>query len=317
MRVRYCTLFDSKYLTRGLAMLASLDRYLRSNDEIVVLAMDAQTKTLLSGPLCGRWQVVSVGDLGDAELTMLESSRPRREFCWTCTPALSAWMVRTSREGDFVVHVDADLLFFADPRILLGELAEEYNVLIHEHRFSPDRTNFEASSGRFNVGMVGFRVGVEARACVERWRAQAIEKCELGPDCCGDQKYLEEWPTRYPGLRILQHLGGGVAPWNVNQYEVGHKHGHPTVDGVPIVFYHYHALETLTEPAWGLVAVRPSIGYRFARRTMKIIYGGYAKELRRITNDLSRRGISVDGDRVSHMVDLVLGLFLGRYVRAI
>jgi hypothetical protein len=317
VKVRYCTLFDRKYLTRGLAMLASLGRHLKGHEEIIVLAMDEPTQAIMANREGRGLRVVTVDDLDDAELTALRKTRPRREFCWTCTPALCAWAVRTGREGDLVVYLDADLSFFADPGILLEELAGAYNVLIHEHRFSPDRIAHEASSGRFNVGLVGFRVGPEGRDCVERWRAQTIEKCEIGPGHYGDQKYLEEWPSRYPGVRILHNIGGGVAPWNVNQYRLGRHGGVPTVDGKPIIFYHYHALETLIEPRWGLIAVRPSIGYRFSRRAMNILYGSYARELRRIDRELRKQGFADEGDRVSHWFDLAIRIFLGRYIRAI
>src|SRR5207248_4278570 len=137
-------------------------------------------------------------------------------FCWTCTPALASWMVRTSTENDIVVYLDSDLLFFGNPRTLLEELDDTAAILIHEHRFSPDRTAWLTTSGRFNVGFVAFRVGDEARACVTRWRAQTIACCESNPEkgLCGDQAYLNEWPALYPNLRIMQNLGGGVAPWN-------------------------------------------------------------------------------------------------------
>jgi hypothetical protein len=316
-RIRYCTLFDWRYLTRGLAMLRSLEPYVREHDEIIILGLDDSTRSTLAEYSCGRWRIVSVDDLGDEELIALRDTRPQREFCWTCTPALSAWAVRTGEEGDIVVYLDADLLFFSDPRILLAELSDEYNVLVHEHRFSPDKLHFEKDSGRFNVGLVAFRIGEEGRACVERWRAQTIDRCELGPGYCGDQKYLEEWPSLFRGLRVLQNIGGGVAPWNVNQYVVDERAGRPIVNDREVVFYHYHALQTLIEPRFGFVAVRPSVGYQFPKHVMKIFYDVYAKELRRIDDDLSKRGIFIEGDRITHWMDLAIGLLFGRYLRAI
>ena len=314
--VRFCTIFDSRYLTRGLAMISSLRPFLREADEVIVLAMDDVTEQAIRDR--SQTRVIRVGSLEDTELLALQKTRAAREFCWTCTPALVHWMVRNSSDGEIVVYLDADLLFFGDPRILLDELAGDGNILIHEHRYSPDKAHFEKISGRFNVGLVAFRVGEESRTCVDRWRAQTLEKCEidLANCCCGDQGYLDEWPSLYPGLRILGNIGGGVAPWNVNQYQVG-KNGHgPTVDGCPVVFYHYHALETLAVPKSKFAAINPARDYRFSRNTKDIFYEPYAREIKRVESDLIGKGHEIASDRTCHGIGLMVGLALGRYVRA-
>src|SRR5262249_37329455 len=152
----------------------------------------------------------------------------------------------------------------------------------HEHRYSPDRMAWFKTSGRFNVGFVAFRIGDEARACVTRWRQQTIDLCVVDPDkgLCGDQGYLNEWPDLYPNLKILQHLGGGVAPWNVNQYVVNRDHGHPTVNGIPVVFYHYHQLRTLCVTPFGLVGVLPAYGYELSLPVQNAFYQSYVMRLR-------------------------------------
>jgi hypothetical protein len=319
MAVRFCTLFDSRYTARGLVMLRSLDAYRKSGDEIVVLTMDRVARQVVDQIGQGRWHSVTLTDLGDAELLTVKETRPSREFCWTCTPALSAWMVRTSCEGDIVVYADADLMFFCAPQVLLSELGDDGSILIHEHRFSPDRTEYEKSSGRFNVGFVGFRVGDEARACVERWRSQSIELCILDPDNghCGDQGYLNEWPTRYPNLRIMRNIGGGVAPWNVNQYVVDRMDGEPVVDGVPVVFFHYHSLKTVHGPALGFIAADPAYGYEFPRKTVDVIFQPYARRLRQASRDAARVGLTAEPDRVASWPALMKGVLRSQCVLAI
>lgn len=317
MTTRYFTLFDSRYLMRGLAMLRSLTPYLRGEDEIVILAMDDVATRALAEFGEPKWRIISIDTMADADLMNVRRTRPAREFFWTCTPAISAWMVRSNAEGDIVVYLDADLMFFADPRLLLDELGQDGNILIHEHRFSADKEHLIVN-GRFNVGLVAFRIGDEARACAERWRAQTIERCE-GNSTGGyfaDQAYLDEWPSLYPGCRILQHLGGGVAPWNVNQYKIGQESGLPTIDGQQLVFYHYHALETIIEPGHGFIAVRPAFGYAFGYRTLNKIYRPYAKELKKIEKIMASRDYNLDGGEVRNWLDVVVGVVTGRYVYA-
>jgi hypothetical protein len=62
----------------------------------------------------------------------------------------------------------------------------------------------------------------------------------------GDQKYLDNWPVNYDTCHVLEYLGAGVAPWNYAQYHFGHDaSGNITVDGVPLMFYHFHQFQLL------------------------------------------------------------------------
>jgi hypothetical protein len=300
MTVRYCTLFDRNYATRGLVMLDSLRANCDPSDEIVVLALDQESKRLVEAVDGSDVRVIELADMEDAELLAVEKARPRREFCWTCTPALSAWMARRSALDDVVIYVDADLMFFRDPRVLLQELHDGGSMLIHEHRFSADRVAWEPDSGRFNVGFVAFRIGDEARRCVELWRAQTIECCERDParGLCGDQHYLTEWPELYPSLRIMHNIGGGVAPWNVNQYRVARDEEGPTVNGWPIVFYHYHALSTLHDPSLKFIEVEPANGYDIPLETREYIYRPYVRRLGEITYQAIGARFPVLADKV-------------------
>jgi hypothetical protein len=61
----------------------------------------------------------------------------------------------------------------------------------------------------------------------------------------GDQLYLEDWPTRFQGVRVLQHPGGGLGPWNHDGYDIQAEiEGRFTVDGAALIFYHFHSLKT-------------------------------------------------------------------------
>ena len=52
------------------------------------------------------------------------------------------------------------------------------------------------------------------------WRERCLEWCynrhEDGK--FGDQKYLDDWTTRFPCVHELKHLGGGLAPWNIQRF---------------------------------------------------------------------------------------------------
>ena len=298
MTVRFCTLFDQRYATRGIVMLESLEQFRKPGDEVFVLALDAESRRTVQRIGGGRWRVLSIDDLQDSDLSDLKSTRPHKEFCWTCAPALSFYVTQISADDDIAIYVDSDLEFFDDPRVLLRELGDAGTILIHEHRYSPDRMAWLETAGRFNVGFVAFRVGSEAKACVACWRTQTIESCESDSSkgLLGDQGYLNEWPGLYPNLRIIKNIGGGVAPWNVDQYQLGNVANKPTVDNVPVVFYHYHSLRTVFLWPFGLIAILPAVGYQFSADTLALFYRPYLAGLRCSTAVVIRAGLAVEGD---------------------
>lgn len=317
-RLHFCTLFDSKYASRGLTMLESLAEHMCEPYDVTILAMDAAIPDLLAKAGRPQWKVLTVATLGDAEFAALEPVRPRREFCWTAAPVLCRALVQRSDPGSFVVYLDADLLFYDSPRKLLAELEPDGQILIHEHRYSKDRTQYEATSGRFNVGFLAFRVGEEAKASTTRWRQQVFDKCELDPDngYCGDQGYLNEWPALYPGLRIMRNIGGGVAPWNLADYRAAGSRALPSVDDTDVVFFHYHAFRTVAAGGLGFVAAQPAYGYSFPQHVNRLFFSTYAKRVRRSAEKLQKAGLPIVADEVVSIKQAVRSLASGRYLLA-
>lgn len=236
-------------------------------------------------------------DLDDSELLGLHETRPMREFCWTSTPALMHAAARRVAPDETVFYLDADLMFFSDPRPALGEI-EGGDILIHEHRYARGREEWTATSGRFNVGLVGFRASEQGLACLDRWRAQCIEKCVLDPEngYCGDQKYLDEWPDLYTGLRILQHPGGGVAPWNIEDTVLESSPHGAMVGGRPLVFYHYHAMRLLRPRPLGRLLLQPAAGYHFGRDVIDLVYRPYAQTIKEACALLREVGVMEQGE---------------------
>lgn len=246
MSTRYfCTLFDSGYLLKGVAMLKSLARHC-PEAHVHVLCMDQQTQTIL-----GRLQLpyvtcIALSDVETEELLEAKKDRGVAEYCWTLSPSLPWYVLQNNPHIDGITYLDADLLFYSSLQPLFDEIGDS-SIAIIEHRFSPRLQDREVN-GRFCVEWVSFRRDEEGMACLSRWREQCIEWCyyRLEEGRMGDQKYLDEWPGRYPSCHILQHPGAGIAPWNYSQYRFGNDGaGNLTVDGHPLIFYHFHQFQLL------------------------------------------------------------------------
>lgn len=281
----FCTLFDSGYLFKGLAMLKSLSRHC-PQAHVFVLCMDQQTQTILESLNLGFITCIPLSDIEDAALLEAKKDRGVAEYCWTLSSSVPWYVLQHHPEIDFITYLDADLLFYSPIQPLFDEIGEA-SIAIIEHRFTPRLKDREVN-GRFCVEWVSFRRDEEGMACLERWRGQCIDWCyyRLEDGKMGDQKYLDEWPERYNTCHILEHPGAGIAPWNYAQYTFGHDHsGQITVQGSPLIFYHFHQFQLLENGKFD----RLSTFYTAECQEPDTIYNVYENELKTVIAEVRQQ----------------------------
>lgn len=283
MTTRYfCTLFDSGYLLKGLAMMRSLARFC-PDAKIYVLCMDDQTKYLLDRLDVPFVTCITLAEVENEELLKAKADRGVAEYCWTLSSCFTWFVMQRYPEIDFLTYLDADLLFYSPPQPLFDEIGDA-SIAIIEHRFT-ERLKDREVNGRFCVEWVSFRRDEQGMTCLARWREQCIDWCyyRLEDGKMGDQKYLDEWPDRYSSCHILQHLGAGVAPWNYAQYRFGRDDaGNITVDGAPLIFYHFHQFQLLTRGKFD----RLSSFYTIECPEPAPVYEIYESELKKCLDDV-------------------------------
>jgi hypothetical protein len=237
-------MFDSGYLARGLALIASL-RCCAETAEIVVLALDDDCHAYLANLGIPGVGVMTVEDLV-AEIPDLASARLDRtpvDFIFTCTASLTDLLLSKAAAGEWVVYLDSDMYFFSSPQSIF-DAAEFGTAGIVPHRYSPKLSRLH-KYGTYNVGWVMFRGGGEGDACCRWWRDSTIEWCHDFPDNgrYADQGYLDEFKPRFPGTVILEDAGVNVAPWNLGRHQLTVSGGRVHVDGArPLVFFHFQGL---------------------------------------------------------------------------
>ena len=275
-RREFCTLFDSNYLIKAVAMYLSLERSCPSF-HLTAFCFDELAEQTLPKLGLEHLSVVPLRELEahDAELLSVKSDRSPVEYCWTSTPALSLFMLETRPDLDEITYLDADLFFFSDPEPLFAEMGGA-SVLITPHRFSPEYAQ-NAMNGIYNVQFMTFRRDERGLEALQWWHDRCIEWCyyRLEDGKLGDQKYLDDWPERFEGVHVLQHKGGGLAPWNTSQYDVRESEGEIYVDEQPLVFFHYHRVRMRENDKhdW-----HPP-GYHVPRRTRRLVYPPYLRAL--------------------------------------
>lgn len=282
----FCTYFDAGYLVKGLALYRSLVRH-STPFRLWVLCFDDLTYKTLKSLKLDEVVPISLKDFeaGDEELLQTKATRSRIEYYFTCTPSLPLYVLKNYPHVDLITYVDADLFFFSDPSPIYEELANN-SILIIGHRFPPNLKHLEVT-GIYNVGLLSFRNDDIALQCLNWWRKLCLEWCYDSTEGgkYADQKYLDDWPSRFPCVTVLKNKGAGLAPWNITNYHLALKNKRVFVDLKPLIFFHFQGFNQITK--W---LYRPNLA-RYGVKTNSIlkdkIYRLYLGELFKIIHDIS------------------------------
>jgi hypothetical protein len=307
MSYELCTLFDRNYLTRGLVLYRSLERH-SPDFRLRVFCMDDETKTVLDRMALPQLTAIGLDELErhDPELLAVKPTRTQIEYCWTATPCVCACALDSERGLSEITYLDADLMFFSEPRPVFDELGDD-SILIVPHRYAPASQHLEATSGTYNVQFMTFRRDERGVEALGWWRERCLEWCyyRVEDGKFGDQKYLDDWPERFEGVHILRHVGGGLAPWNVTNYSLGPGPDGPFVDGLPLVFFHHHGLKLYKVGAQvrraGLLPRHYRVSrtpeplvwrsdYPLSERDLELVWEPYVRELAQAVADVRSHG---------------------------
>lgn len=242
----YCTYFDRNYLSRGLALLGSLRQH-AGPFHLHILCLDADTHAYFLETPSADITPVPLTALEDFDqgLAAVKSGRRLVEYYFTCTPAWCRFLLNTRPEISQITYLDADLYFFQSPSRIFDEL-RGHSVGIIPHRFSD--ANYQARvAGIFNVGWITWRRDGTGLACLEDYRRECLQWCHDYHDGIrfADQRYLDDWPSRYPNVRVMANKGANLAPWNIDTYPLTMRAGDVFVGDDPLIFYHFHGLKQL------------------------------------------------------------------------
>src|SRR3989337_206301 len=156
MHREFCTLFDSNYVFKAVAMHESLARH-HDDFRLTAFCFAGGAGDLIDRLQLRGVETVSLTELEDfdRELLSVKDDRTPVEYCWTATPALPLFVFGWQPEVGEVTYLDADLLFFSDPEALFEEMGDA-SVMITPHRYASEHES-EEINGVYNVSWLTFR----------------------------------------------------------------------------------------------------------------------------------------------------------------
>jgi len=275
----FVTLFDLLFLPQGLALHRSMERH-AGNYTLWILCMDDEVHEILSLMKLPNVQLLQLSLVETKELKRVKPERTVGEYCWTVTPFAPKFVFKADISVKKVTYLDADLWFRKSPAPIFQEFDKSgKDVLITDHAYSPEY-DLSEKSGKYCVQFTTFtREGGELVR--KWWEDRCIEWCfarfENGK--FGDQKYLDDWPERFPGqVHVLSNQGWTLAPWNANRF--------PYSNGI---FWHFHELRLTEKQSKPLVQFTTS--YSIPPITRKQIYKPYLEDLRVVIEIMKSHGV--------------------------
>ena len=271
----YCTLFNVNYLPRGLNLYHSLMK-VSKNFRLFIFAFDDLTYQYLKDLKLKKVVLISLKEFEDKKLKKVKKTRTKTEYFWTCTGSTILYLFRKYKLRS-CTYLDADLYFYRDPKILIDE-SNKSSCIISRHNYS-ERYDQTKTSGIYCVQFMFFKNNLIGNKILQDWRKKCINWCfnrfENGK--FGDQKYLDKWPKKYNNIYVLKNLGGGVAPWNVQQYDLLNNFKFQIKKNkklkFDLVFYHFHNLKFMNNNITYIG------GYRIDKEIKEKIYNPYLKKV--------------------------------------
>lgn len=236
-----CTVADSKYLLKGLAMVKSLG--LPGDMRVMWLCPDlglngTYRELLNIAPHYGIMPVPAKALVEADPILEKAINNPASSYgdaysqwCWTLTPYfINFCLKKYCYQGELVFYVDSDIYFMEHFMLMANSLNDAgKSIMIHSHR-SCTREKYDVktnTAGYYNVGVMAFRkdpVGIGASSWWKEVMLNPGNQYAAAYGTCGDQKYLDLFPALFGTENILAFDEGDTpiahgAPWNATEYK--------------------------------------------------------------------------------------------------
>lgn len=290
--MNFCTLFDSFYLHKGLALYLSLEKVTK-DFHLYVMAFDKISYDKLLEFGFDKMTVELLDDFETPELLSVKQTRTKAEYCWTAGPSV-IWHFLNKYNLPDITYLDSDLFFVSDPVVAYEELGDS-SVGITEQGVPEKKAKLY---GRYCVQYMFFRNDENGRAALSWWRDSCIEWCyqRFEGDKYGDQKYLDKFPELFKNVHVFSNLGLGIATWNKDKYLFDKDTIQFNNRSYPIVFFHMHAVKEYFEDTTLILDAYIS---RLREEEIEHMFKPYAALVARGFNDYL--GKSVTGIEVRQM----------------
>ncbi len=271
----FVTAGDFAYLFRSITLIES---FLKQNSQgkILFYANDKEAGPAMKEINIPGLTVVCFEEYATHAWTSLQGKRSTAEFCQTGKPIALQHAMQTAAEGDWIIWLDGDMMFFQPAEKILP--INDCSMFFTPHHYTASFASFESSVGRINSGLVGFKKNEEGQTALNWWADLCLDWCGSIPEenRYTDQKYLDDARNRYNSVCELNTIGVNAAPWNTLEREVSSREGNIYIGNDVLIIFHFQGLKIINRNFFNLYP--PPM--RISKEAKKLIYDPYSKAMR-------------------------------------
>jgi len=242
------TIVSNNYLHFARTLLQSV-REFHPDSEVFCVIVD--TDMSYSAELCNEFSAISLdqlelpfGDIFKFQYNVLELNT-----------AVKPWAFEyLMKYFDQVIYIDPDIRLYKRLSDVNALLDEEADIVLTPHLLAPIDDDDKPGeldirrAGTYNFGFCALRTTDNSARFVKWWQSKLERECIIDMDrgIFVDQSWIDLVPGMFERVSILRHPGYNVAYWNLAQRKVvPARFNRWTVNGEPLVFFHYSGLNPL------------------------------------------------------------------------
>ncbi|MDY0384734.1 hypothetical protein [Trichlorobacter sp.] len=248
--VAACTIVSMNYYSYARTLYASFNQH-NPGAMFFVLLVDKKPVDVefSSEP----FEVIEISDLAIDSFAQMAFQFDIVELNTNVKPAFMEFILK-ERNISKLIYLDPDILVYRSMEHLI-ELLDSYEIILTPHCNSRIDDNLRPSeqdflqNGVFNLGFIAVSNGNEAFKFLDWWgnRCLMLGFSETRTGLFVDQKWVNFAPCFFDRVLILKHPGYNMAYWNLHERILDQQEEHWTVNGYPLVFYHFSGIDVYNQ----------------------------------------------------------------------
>ncbi|MFA7282178.1 MAG: glycosyltransferase [Sterolibacterium sp.] len=167
--------------------------------------------------------------------------------------AVKPWAIASLFDRGYqrVIYIDPDIVLFRPLEDVSRAFESGAEIVLTPHLLSPVTDPFKPDeldirrAGTYNLGFCALAASANTRALLAWWQGKLRKDCVIAHDrgIFVDQSWMDLVPGLFENVCILRHPGYNVAYWNLAQRLIDRHSEEITVNGFPLVFFHFSGLD--------------------------------------------------------------------------